>query len=118
MTRWKSQLRWDDDNQTTHDDKTYELWAHGYSTGKNGPSRDDAWHLHRVLDSGQTHPEPLSIPLSGNWRQAKKLGELWVLGWRNAPGTLSPEHGYREMWRAPDGELHPIADVLSGVVPH
>ncbi|WP_267895480.1 hypothetical protein [Streptomyces sp. RTd22] len=34
------------------------------------------------------------------------------------PGTLSPEHGYREMWRAPDGELHPIADVLSGVVPH
>jgi hypothetical protein len=121
--RWKSQLRWNDQNQTTHQGKTYELWAHGYQRGtsSNGEpqySSRDAWHLHAVLSSGQADPRELSNPLSTNWREAKRLGELWILGWQPAPGNRSAEHGYREMWRAPDKQLHPIEDVLSGAIPH
>lgn len=115
--RWKSRIRWDDNNQTTHEGRTYELWAHGYNRGKNGPSGRDAWHLHAVLANGRTHPEPISHVLGENKRVAKRLAELLILGWRNAPGYREPGTS-RERWRDPDGELHALDDVLSGAIPH
>ena len=118
-TRWTSRLRWDDNGRTTHDGRTYELWAHGFVADDRGNhSRHDEYFVHQVLANGNTHPVPLSHALGGNKRNALRLGELFVLGWRNAPGHRSAEHGYREMWRDPDGQLHPIADVLTGAVPH
>ncbi|NUR43521.1 MAG: hypothetical protein HOV73_25905 [Streptomyces sp.] len=117
--RWKSQLRWDDNDQTTHDGQTYELWAHGFIADDRGNySKADEYFVHQVLASGQTHPEPLSHALGTNKRRALRMAELFVLGWRNAPGTRSPEHGYREMWRTPSGDLHPINDVITGLIPH
>lgn len=120
--RWTSRLHWDDNDRTTHNGTTYELWAHGYPTGyargQRTYSTRNAYHLHQVLPNGQTHPHPLSNPLSTNRRKARRLAELWILGWRPAPGTRSAEHDYRPMWRAPDATLHPIEDVLSGAVPH
>lgn len=114
---WKSHLRWTDINQTTHDGRIYELWSHGYDTGKGGPSRHDAWQLHQVLDTGNAHPRPISHVLGTNKRRAQRLAELWILGWRNAPGYREPGTG-REQWRNPAGDLHPIADVLSGAISH
>ncbi|TQL21940.1 hypothetical protein [Streptomyces sp. SLBN-134] len=117
--RWKSRIRWNDQDQTTHDGRTYELWAHGFLADDRGNhSRHDEYFVHQVLANGNTHPAPLSHALGSNKRKALRLAELFVLGWRNAPGTRSPEHGYREMWRDPDGQLHPIADVLTGAIPH
>jgi hypothetical protein len=117
--RWKPQLRWTDTDQTTHDGKTYELWAHGFVADDRGNhSKRDEYFVHHVLANSQTHPEPVSHALGANKRRALRLAELFILGWCNAPGTRSPEHGYRDMWRAPDGGLHPVDDVLSGVVPH
>ena len=116
--RWKSRLRWDDNDRTTHDGRTYQLETHSYWTGKGGWSETADYHVHEVLPNGQTHPHPLSNPLSTNRRKARRLAELWILGWRPAPGTRSAEHDYRPMWRAPDGQLHVLEDVLSGVVPH
>ena len=117
--RWKSHLRWDDNDQTTHDGRTYELWAHGFVADDRGNhSRRDEYFVHQVLANGQTHPSPLSHALGTNKRRALRMAELFILGWRNAPGHRSPEHGYREMWRAPDGVLHPIADVVAGRISH
>jgi hypothetical protein len=109
--RWKSRLRWDDTDRITHDGRTYELWTHSYWTGKGGWSETDDYHVHEVLGSGQADPQPLYGPFGTNRRKAVRYAELQILGWRNAPGTRSPEHGYRDMWRDPDGEL-------SGAIPH
>lgn len=117
--RWKSHLRWDDQDHTTHDGRTYELWLHGLRADDRGRyPKHDEYFVHQVLDNGNTHPTPLSHALGTNKRRALRLAELFVLGWRNAPGRRSAEHAYREMWRAPNGELHPIADVLTGLIPH
>lgn len=115
--RWKSRIRWDDSDRTTHDGRTYELWTHSYDTGKNGWSETDDYHVHEVSGS-EADPRPLYGPFGTNRRKAVRLAELQILGWRNAPGQRSAEYGYREMWRAPDGALHPVEDVLSGAVPH
>lgn len=115
--RWKSRIRWDGD-RTTHDGRTYELWTHSYHAGKNGWSETDDYHVHEVLGSGQADPAPLHGPFGTNRRKAVRFAELMILGWQPAPGQRSPEHGYREMWRAPDGALHPITDVVSGAIPH
>lgn len=117
--RWKSRIRWTENDQTTHDGHTYELWPHGFTADDRGNhSRHDEYFVHQVLPNGQTHPVPLSHALGTNKRRALRLAELFILGWRNAPGTRSPEHGYRPMWRAPDGVLYPIDEVLSGAVAH
>jgi hypothetical protein len=117
--RWKSRLRWDKNDQTTYNGHTYELWAHGFIADDRGNySRRDEYFVHQVLTSGQTHPTPLSHALGTNKRRALRMAELFILGWRNAPGSHSPEHGYRAVWRDPDGELHPIADVITGLIPH
>lgn len=117
--RWTSRIRWTDQDQTTHDGHTYELWAHGFTADDRGNhSRHDEYFVHQVLPNGQTHPVPLSHALGTNKRRALRLAELFVLGWRYAPGTRSAEHGYRPMWRSPDGTLHPIDEVLTGAVRH
>lgn len=120
--RWKSRIRWND-GRATHEGHHYLLWAHGYEDGTSSSgepiySRHDAWHLHEVLANNTPDQRPMSNALSRNQRQAARLAELWILGWRPAPGYRFAEHGYREMWRALDKALHPIADVLSGAVPH
>lgn len=116
--RWKTRIRFDDNDRATHDGRTYELWTHSYHAGKSGWSETDDYHVHEVHNSGQADPQPLYGPFGTNRRTAVRLAELQILGWRNAPGTRSPEHGYRDMWRSPDGEVHPIEDVLSGAIPH
>jgi hypothetical protein len=117
--RWKSRIRWDDTDRATHNGRAYELWTHSYDTGKNGWSGTDDYHVHEIPAGGaHADPRPLYGPLGTSRRHAVRLAELRILGWIPAPGTRSPEHGYREMWRSPDGTLHPLEDVLSGAVPH
>lgn len=118
-SRWKSLLCWNPADQTTFDGHTYELWAHGFVADDRGNhSRHDEYFVHEVLPNGQTHPVPLSHALGTNKRRALRLAELFVLGWRYAPGTRSAEHDYRPMWRSPGGVLHPIDEVLTGAVRH
>lgn len=116
--RWKSRLRWDDNGRTTHDGRTYQLETHSYWTGKGGWSETADYHVHEVLDSGQSDPRPLYGPLGTPRRRAIKLAELMILGWKRGMAMdREPDTG-RDRWRAPDGQLHVLEDVLSGVVPH
>ncbi|MFP8882608.1 hypothetical protein [Streptomyces mangrovi] len=114
MPRWTSRIRWTDD-RATHDGRAYLLWSHGYSTGKDGPSRHDAWHLHATLPGGNDDPRPL-IHLGTNKRRAQRMAELYILGWRRAVGYRAPDG--REQWRSPTGELHPLNDLLTGTTTH
>jgi hypothetical protein len=104
---WKAQICWDDSNRATYQGETFELWSHSYETGTSRK----AWHLHAVLRDDQPQEEPLSGPLCITRREAARLAELWILGWRPEPGNL-------DMWQAPDEQLHPVVDVLTGVIPH
>ncbi|MFE0329043.1 hypothetical protein ACFW08_20120 [Streptomyces sp. NPDC058960] len=116
--RWKSLIRWDDNDRTTHNGRTYQLETHSYSTGKGGWSETDDYHVHEVTGSGQSDPRPLHGPLGTNRRRAMRLAELLLLGWtRGMAMDREPGTG-RDRWRAPDGELHPIEDVLTGRIPH
>lgn len=116
--RWKSRLRWDDNGRTTHDGRTYQLETHSYWTGKGGWSETNDYHVHEVLDSGQSDPRPLYGPLGTNRRRAIKLAELMILGWKRGLAMDREPGTGRDRWRAPDGQLHVLEDVLSGVVPH
>jgi len=113
--RWKSQLRWDNTDRTTHNNRTYQLETHSYWTGKNGWSETDDYHVHEV---GPTQPEPLYGPLGTSRRRALRLAELMILGWKQGLAMDREPGTGRDRWRSPDGVLHPIEDVLSGAVPH
>lgn len=110
-SRWESQLSWDDSNRATHEGRTFELWSHGCGKQEPGYPARNAWHLHEVLRTGEVREEPLSPPLCVTRREAARIAELWLLGWR-------PEPGCRDMWRGPNQELHPINGLLSGATPH
>jgi hypothetical protein len=124
MTRWRSQLQWTDDNETTYHGVTYRLHHANVVTGKRlgrGNGWESTWSrrpeytLYKV-ENNCINPYPLSIALGGDRRVARRLAELTLLGWRNAPGYLA--EGGREQWSDPAGELHPLDEVLDGERPH
>lgn len=117
-TRWKSRIRWTDDDRTTHQGRTYQLETHSYWTGKSGWSETDDYHVHEVPGGGQSDPRPLYGPLGTNRRRALKLAELMILGWTRGMAMDREAGTGRDRWRAPDGELYPISDVLTGAIPH
>jgi len=116
--RWKSRIRWDDNDRTTHDGRTYELETHSYHRGKAGWSETDDYHVHEVAGSGQADPRPLYGPLGTNRRRAVRLAELRLLGWTPTQAMDREPGTGRDRWRSPAGELHALNDVLSGAVPH
>lgn len=116
--RWKSRIRWDETDRATHDGRTYQLETHSYWTGKGGWSETDDYHVHVVPGSGQSDPRPLYGPLGTNRRHAVKLAELMILGWTPGLGMDREPGTGRDRWRAPDGALHVLHDVLSGAIPH
>lgn len=117
--RWTSRLRWNDQDQTTHDNRTYQLETHSYWTGKGGWSATDDYHVHEVpTGGGQSDPRPLYGPLGTSRRRAMRLAELRILGWTPGLGMDREPGTGRDRWRSPAGELHALDDVLSGAVRH
>lgn len=116
---WKSRLTWtsnsDTVHSTRHDGEIYHLWQHATRPDDNGRV-NTAWFLHG--DDGAGFPRrdlELSLPLRHALFTAKRKAELLILGWQKA--GREPRTG-GELWRSPDGDVHPLADVLSGDVPH
>lgn len=112
--RWESHLTWDN-NRTTYNGITYQLETHSYWTGKGGWSGTDDYHVHEI---GYQQPMALYGPLGTNRRRALRLAELHILGWSPAQAMDRDPATGQDRWKAPDGTLHALADVLIGTVPH
>ncbi|SDL28695.1 hypothetical protein [Streptomyces indicus] len=115
---WHSHLTWTSNSQTVystrHDGEIYHLWQHGTRPDDNGRS-GYGWFLHG--DDGRGFPRQdyeLSLTLGSVLTRARQKAELLILGWQKAGRDRRGD----EMWRAPDGDVHRLADVLSGAVPH
>ncbi|MGW2861977.1 hypothetical protein [Streptomyces sp. NPDC001205] len=116
---WKSHLAWTSNSQTVystrHDGEIYHLWQHGTRPDDSGRS-GCGWFLHG--DDGSGFPRQdyeLSTTLGSVLTRARQKAELLILGWQ-MDGRESTRGS--EAWRSPDGDVHPLVDVLLGAVPH
>ncbi|MGW7688791.1 hypothetical protein ACWGMA_07845 [Streptomyces asiaticus] len=116
---WKSQLAWTSNSQTIystrHGGEIYHLWQHGTRPDDSGRT-GYGWFLHG--DDGGGHPRQdyeLSLTLGSVLTRARQKAELLILGWQ--PARRETRRG-AEMWHSPSGDVHLLADILSGEIPH
>lgn len=116
---WTPHLVWTSTAATIHstryDGEIYHLWQHGSRPDDNGRA-GYGWFLHG--DDGGGWPRQnyeLSLTLGSVLTRAQQKAELLILCWQKA----GRERGRGdELWRDPDGQVHTLADVLAGEVPH